>query len=100
MVEAGETVDVELAKGEEPVAEWFGKGGNEPEAEQSPAEPASADDITSAIALLDPANDDHWTAAGVPAVDAVAELAGKPVTRAAITKAAPDAKRPEQSPAE
>lgn len=58
------------------------------------AEPASADDIKAAVALLDAENDDHWTAAGLPAVEAVAELAGKPVTRAAINDAAPEAKRP------
>lgn len=57
-------------------------------------EAATAADITAAVALLDVKNDDHWTAAGLPAVDAVAEIAGKPVSRAAITEAAPDAKRP------
>lgn len=57
-------------------------------------EPATADDITAAIALLDAKDDAHWTAAGLPAVEAVAEIAGKPVTRAAINDAAPDAKRP------
>lgn len=55
---------------------------------------ATADEITAAIALLDGKDDAHWTAAGLPAVDAVAELTGKHVTRAAITAAAPDAKRP------
>jgi hypothetical protein len=58
--------------------------------------PATAEDIATAIGLLDGANDDHWTNAGLPAVDAVAEIAGKPVTRAAITAAAPDAKRPDK----
>lgn len=56
---------------------------------------ASAEDITAAIALLDGKNDDHWTAAGLPAVEAVAELTGKAVSRKAIEEAAPDAKRPE-----
>jgi hypothetical protein len=58
--------------------------------------PATAEDIATAIGLLDPLNDDHWTKAGLPEVAAVAELAGKPVTRAAITAAAPDAKRPDK----
>jgi hypothetical protein len=57
--------------------------------------PATAEDIVSAIGLLDPNNEDHWTKAGLPEVAAVRELAGKPVTRAAIEAAAPDAKRPE-----
>lgn len=55
--------------------------------------PATADDIRTAIALLDKANDEHWTAAGLPAVDAVAEIAAKPVSRKAIEEAAPEAKR-------
>lgn len=57
-------------------------------------EVATADDITAAVALLDKANDKHWTAAGLPAVEAVAELTGKSVTRKSIEEAAPDAKRP------
>lgn len=57
--------------------------------------PATADDIVAAIDLLDARNEDHWTKAGLPEVAAVRELAGKPVTRAAIEAAAPDAKRPE-----
>ncbi len=55
---------------------------------------ASPEEIKAAVGLLDGKNADHWTAAGLPAVDAVAELTGKSVTRAAITEAAPDAKRP------
>lgn len=55
---------------------------------------ATADEIKSAVALLDAKTDAHWTAAGLPAVDAVAELTGKSVTRKAIEEAAPDAKRP------
>lgn len=58
-------------------------------------EAATADDIKAAVALLDAKIDKHWTAAGLPAVEAVAELTGKHVTRAAITEAAPDAKRPD-----
>lgn len=54
---------------------------------------ATADEIKAAVDMLDTSVDDHWTAAGLPAVDAVAELVGKPVTRAAIADAAPDAKR-------
>lgn len=57
-------------------------------------EAASAGDIVAAIGLLDAKNDAHWTGAGLPAVAAVAELAGKTVTREAIEAAAPDAKRP------
>ena len=44
--------------------------------------------------MLDGSVDAHWTAAGLPAVDAVSELTGKTVTRAQITEVAPDAKRP------
>lgn len=69
-------------------------GNGAPGGSKQPAEPATADDIKAAVALLDKGNDDHWTAAGLPAVDAITEIAGKPVSRAAITEAAPDAKRP------
>lgn len=62
---------------------------------EPPLEQASAQDIVAAIGLLDASNDEHWTTAGLPAVDAVREIAGKDVTRAAITEAAPNAKRPE-----
>lgn len=55
---------------------------------------ATADEIIAAIALLDAGNDDHWTTAGLPKVESVAELIGKTVTRKAIEEAAPDAKRP------
>lgn len=55
---------------------------------------SAADEIRTAVSMLDSNNVAHWTAAGLPAVDAVAEITGKPVTRAAITEAAPDAKRP------
>ncbi|WP_311271048.1 hypothetical protein [Sphingobium sp. WCS2017Hpa-17] len=58
------------------------------------AEAATADEIKSAVGLLDGKTDAHWTKAGLPAVEAVAELTGKTVTREAITEAAPDAKRP------
>lgn len=57
-------------------------------------ESATADEIKAALALLDGKTDAHWTKAGLPAVDAVADLTGKTVTREAITEAAPDAKRP------
>lgn len=56
--------------------------------------PATAEEIVSAVNLLDGKNDDHWTSAGLPAVDAIAELTGKTVTRAGIAEAAPDSKRP------
>ncbi len=66
------------------------KGG----AAQAAGDAATAEEITAAIAELDGKNDDHWTAAGLPKVEIVADLTGKTVTRAAIEEAAPDAKRP------
>lgn len=91
MAERGETIEAD-----DFAPEWFEEVGAEPK----PAEPASAEEIVAAIELLDAANDEHWTAGGLPAVDAVAELAGKQVTRKAIEAAVPDAKRPEPKPAE
>lgn len=65
------------------------KGG----AVEAAGEPATAEEIIAAIEELDADDDDHWTAAGLPKVEALSELTGKTVTRAAITDAAPDAKR-------
>lgn len=64
------------------------------EASTKAAESATAVEISTAVGLLDAKTDAHWTKAGLPAVEAVAELTGKTVTREAITEAAPDAKRP------
>lgn len=69
-------------------------GDGNPGGSNAPGEAATAEEIRSAVGMLDGATDAHWTAAGLPAVDAVADLVGKSVTRAAITDAAPDAKRP------
>lgn len=52
-------------------------------------EAASDESVKSAIELLDPTKDEDWTAAGLPAVDAVAALAGGKVTRAQIEALAP-----------
>lgn len=68
---------VELLKGREPSTD-----------------PATTDEIKAAVDLLDGKNEAHWTKAGLPAVEAVAEITGKAVTREAIEAAAPDAKRP------
>ncbi|ALJ12633.1 hypothetical protein [Sphingopyxis macrogoltabida] len=68
---------VELLKGKEPSTD-----------------PATADEIKAAVDLLDAKNGEHWTKAGLPAVEVVAEITGKVVTREAIEAAAPDAKRP------
>lgn len=51
-------------------------------------------DIKTAIDMLDPANETHWTSAGLPAVDAVKEILGRDITRAEINEAAPDFMRP------
>jgi hypothetical protein len=50
--------------------------------------------IIEALGKLDPANDEHWTSAGLPKVEAVAGLAELPdLTRKDITEAAPDVVR-------
>ncbi len=45
--------------------------------------------VKDAIDALDPEDDTHWTAAGLPSTDAVSDLAGAKVSRAAIETAAP-----------
>jgi hypothetical protein len=46
-------------------------------------------DIVEALRQLDEMNDDHWTADGAPAVDAVRSILGRPASRQEITAAAP-----------
>ncbi len=49
-----------------------------------------------ALLKLDPANDDHWTDAGLPSVEAVREIAGvQTISRADITALAPNLNRDE-----
>jgi hypothetical protein len=50
--------------------------------------------LRAAMKGLDPENDEHWTAAGAPRVDAVAELSGSPeVARADVERAWPELTR-------
>ncbi len=46
-------------------------------------------DIRKAIENLDPANDEHWTNAGLPAVNAVSDAVGENVSRQQIAEAYP-----------
>lgn len=52
-------------------------------------------DLIGALERLDPSNDEHWTNAGEPRVEAVSALLGEDVTRAAIQNAAPGFVRPD-----
>ena len=51
------------------------------------------DDIKAALLGLSPDNDEHWTADGLPRLDAVENLLGASVTRKQLTNAAPDFNR-------
>ncbi|UFK26672.1 hypothetical protein [Roseobacter phage RDJL3] len=48
------------------------------------------EEILEAVRSLDPQNDEHWTADGLPRLDAVENLLGGDVSRKAVTNAAPD----------
>lgn len=48
------------------------------------------EEILEAVRALDPKNDEHWTADGLPRLDAVENLLGGDVNRKAVTNAAPD----------
>lgn len=85
MLEAGQTEEVDLAEGETE-SEWFSFDGGD--------SASGSVDLKAAIELLDPANDSHWTSAGLPSVEAVSEIAGDKVTRAQIEEAAPGFQRP------
>lgn len=86
MIDAGESEDVDLAPGET-AGEWFTFEGKA-------SESAPANDILAALQLLDPSDDTHWTAAGLPAVDAVKAALGGEVNRGEIEAAAPGFVRP------
>lgn len=45
--------------------------------------------ILEALLALDPDNEDHWTADGLPKVDIISNLVGETVTRQQITQAKP-----------
>ena len=50
--------------------------------------------LIEAIHQLDPANDDHWTAQGLPAMEALKGFLGDDsITRPQVTEAAPDLNR-------
>ena len=54
-----------------------------------------ADRVSKALAQLDPANEDDWTALGLPAIAAVERYVGRAgVTRAMVDAVAPDMRRP------
>lgn len=90
-----ERAEVDLQQAREQIAALTEKLNASENGHSSPEDgAASADEIKSAVDMLDGTVDAHWTAAGLPAVDAVSELTGKTVTRAQIAEVAPDAKRP------
>lgn len=68
----------------------------------------TSEEILEAVLALDASNDEHWTADGMPRLDAVENLLGGNVTRKSVTNAAPDFTRTaavarvvaEQSPGE
>jgi len=49
--------------------------------------------LNEALAKLDPANDEHWTAEGLPRTDALAKLLGRTISRKEISEAAPELSR-------
>lgn len=48
------------------------------------------EEILEAVRGLDPQDDEHWTADGLPRLDAVENLLGSDVSRKAVTNAAPE----------
>lgn len=60
---------------------------------------ATTDDhIKAALAKLDPANDDHWTSDGKPAMAALNALLPAEITRSRLEEVAPDFARPPSEP--
>ena len=57
---------------------------------QQQPEGAKIETVADALQALDAANDEHWTARGVPSIEAMTKLLGRSVTRAEIEEVAPD----------
>ncbi len=57
------------------------------------AKAAALTTVADALKALDPENETHWTARGVPSVDAVSALLARGVTRSEIEAVAPDLTR-------
>ena len=67
----------------------------EKEAAEKEAAAKEPDHVRAALDRLDPADDEHWTGAGKPAMDIVKELTGSAtLTRAELDAIAADFKRP------
>lgn len=68
---------------------------DDPEDDDPDEDDADETSIGDVLEQLDPANDDHWTEAGLPAMAVVEKLLGRNVSRADVEAAAPGFKRPE-----
>lgn len=60
--------------------------------EQPPVD-AKIETVADALKALDPANDEHWTARGVPSMSIIEQLMGRDVSRAEVEAVAPDLTR-------
>lgn len=83
------SADLEQAKADYETEQSTGKTIVREGAPQKDNDVGPKQTVVDAINSLDHENDAHWTEAGLPSVDAVADLAGERVTRAAIEGAAP-----------
>lgn len=75
-------VDPEKPEGE-PEQQDNGGGEQQPEG-------AKIETVADALQALDPANEEHWTARGVPSIEAMTKMLGRVVTRAEIEAVAPE----------
>ena len=75
-------VDPEKPEGE-PEQQDNGGGEQQPEG-------AKIETVADALQALDPKVDEHWTARGVPSIEAMTKLLGRSVSRAEIEEQAPD----------
>lgn len=64
------------------------------DAEQSQNQGPAAETVAEAVSMLDKNLNGHWTGQGLPSVDAITALLGRPATRKEIEEAAPGYKRP------
>lgn len=79
---------------EKPEGEQHQEGGEQQSqdnggGEQQP-EGAKIETVADALQALDPKVDEHWTARGVPSIEAMTKLLGRAVSRAEIEEQAPD----------
>jgi len=89
----GDIIDCSEAQFNKATMEWCTAPGETPEAGHQLSSDDRADAIANSVTRLDHSNDEHWTNAGLPSMEAVESFAGFNLTRTELSGQFPDLKR-------